>query len=233
MFLKTLILLFIWLSTTVAQRNVHERWEVQLQRYLAPTGLVNYSDWKKEPHALHAYLKALEDHPPQHYWTPSDCKAYWINVYNAATIALVLKNYPLQSIRQIDAPWETEVFQLGDRSMSLKAIEKRLLKMKDPRILFALHRATVSGPDLSREPYRSSTIEEQLQAAAIKFLNDPNQNQCQKEVSRLSRIFLWHSKHFGSLEQRLTLLQKYACTGVYEKTKYSYLPFNWRLNEQQ
>ena len=231
MILRAMIFLILGVNMAVAQRNVHQRWEDQLQRYVAPRGVVNYSDWKKETHALKSYLKALEDHPPKPYWTTTNRKAYWINVYNAATIALVLDHHPLQSIKDIDAPWETPVFRWGDQSMSLKAIEGLLLEMGDPCILFALHRATVSGPDLSKQPYRSSTLGEQLQTAAIKFLNDPGQNQCHKDKSHLSRIFLWYFKEFGSLEQRDTLLQKYGCTGVDQKTKFRYLPFDWRLND--
>ena len=231
MIFRAIILFILGVNMAVDKRNVHQRWEDQLQRYVNPRGVVNYRDWKKETHALKSYLKALEDHPPQPYWTTTNLKAYWINVYNAATIALVLDHHPLQSIKDIDAPWGTSVFKLGDQSMSLKAIEDLLLEMGDPRILFTLHRATVSSPDLSRQPYRSSTLEEQLQTAAIKFLNDPSLNQCHKVKSHLSPIFLWYFKDFGSLEQRITLLQKYGCTEVNQKTKFRYLPFDWQLNE--
>tara|TARA_B100001057_G_scaffold234376_1_gene234728 strand:+ start:5463 stop:6158 length:696 start_codon:yes stop_codon:yes gene_type:complete len=231
MIFRAIILLILWVNMLVDKRNVHQRWEDQLQRYVNPRGVVNYRDWKKETHALKSYLKALEDHPPQPYWTTTNRKAYWINVYNAATIALVLDHHPLQSIKDIDAPWVTSVFRLGDQSMSLKAIEGLLLEMEDPRILFTLHRATVSSPDLSRQPYRSGTLEEQLQTAAIKFLKDPSLNQCHKYKSHMSPIFLWYFKDFGSLEQRVTLLQKYGCTEVNQKTKFRYLPFDWQLNE--
>jgi hypothetical protein len=231
MFLRALIVMLLWVSVSMAQRNVHERWEGQLERYVAPTGAINYSDWKKEVHGLVSYLKALEDHPPQPYWTASDRKAYWINVYNAATVALVLKHHPLESIRDIDKPWKTAVFHWGDRSMSLERIERQLLEMGDPRILFALHRATASGPDLSRQAFRSNTLERQLDEAAVKFLNDPDQNQCHEDKTRLSRIFLWNFRYFGALKQRVTLIQKYGCTGVDQKTKFRYLPFDWQLNE--
>ena len=231
MIFRAIILLILGVNMAVDKRNVHQPWEDQLQRYVNPRGVVNYRDWKKETHALKSYLKALEDHPPQPYWTTTNLKAYWINVYNAATISLVLDHHPLQSIKDIDAPWGTTVFRLGDQSMSLKAIEGLLLEMGDPRILFTLHRATVSSPDLSRQPYRSSTLEEQLQTAAIRFLNDPSLNQCHKDKSHLSPIFLWYFKDFGSLEQRVTLLQKYGCTEVNQKTKFRYLPFDWQLNE--
>jgi hypothetical protein len=231
MLLRVLILLLLWFTTATGQRNIHQRWEDQLERNVSSTGMINYSDWKKEAHALNSYLKALEDHPPQPYWTTTDRKAYWINVYNAATLALVLEHYPLQSIQEIDSPWEIEVFKLSDRALSLKAIENLLLEMGDPRILFTLHRAAVSSPPLSKKPYRSYRLEEQLQAAAINFLNDPTQNQCHKDKSHLSRIFLWFFKDFGGLEQKITLLQKYACTEVDLDTRFSYLPFDWRLNQ--
>lgn len=217
----------------LAQRNIHERWEVQLDQHVTPTGEINYREWKKEEHTLRSYLQALQDYPPQPYWTKANHKAYWINVYNAATIAMVLKHYPLQSIKEIDTPWETEVFIWKKRPLSLKAIEDILRQLNDPLILFSLHRASVSSPLLSKKAYRSNTLEDQLQSAASTFLNDPNQNQCQKDTARLSRIFLWYIKDFGSFEKRLTLLQKYGCTGVDQKTKLRYLPFDWRLNECQ
>lgn len=229
MLLRAMILLFLWANLT--QRNIHQRWEDLLDRHVFSTGMINYSDWKKESHALSSYLKALEDHPPQAYWTPADLKAYWINVYNAATIALVLQHHPLESIQEIDDPWETKVFQLGNQVLSLKAIERLLLKMEDPRILFALHRAAVGSPVLSKQPYRSNTLEEQLQVATIKFLNDESKNKCQKDKSHLSRIFLWYFKSFGPLEQKIAFLNKYACKDVDQSTKISFLPFDWQLNQ--
>ena len=75
MFLRILILIFLWVNTIVGQRNLNQRWEEQLQRYVNKSGVVNYSDWKKEEHALLSYLKALENHPPQTYWTPNDHKS--------------------------------------------------------------------------------------------------------------------------------------------------------------
>ena len=115
--------------------------------------------------------------------------------------------------------------------MSLKAIASLLLEMGDVRVLFALHRAAVSGPVLSKKAYRSSKLEEQLETAAISFLTNPAQNQCHKDKSKLSRIFLWHFMDFGPLEQQLALLQKYGCKEVDQKTRFRYLPFDWGLND--
>lgn len=230
MFFRTIILLFLGGNLLLAQRNIHDRWEVQLKKYVAPTGEINYLEWKKEEHALRSYLKALQNHPPKPYWKMDNHKAYWINVYNAATIALVLKHYPLKSIKDINTPFEVEVFVLKKRRLNLKAIEDILRQFNDPLILFALHRASISGPLLSKKAYRSNTLEDQLKSAANTFLNDPNQNQCQKDTPLLSRIFLWYINDFGSLEKKLTLLQKYGCEGFDKKTKLKYLPFDWSLN---
>lgn len=233
MFYRTFILLSFGVNLVLAQRNIHERWEVQLNQYVATTGEINYHDWKKEEYALYSYIQALQNHPPQPYWKKSNHKAYWINVYNATTIALILKHYPLQSIKDINTPWKAKVFIWKKRPLSLKAIEDILRQFNDPLILFALHRATVSGPQLSKKAYRGNTLEYQLQSAATIFLNDPNQNQCQEDTPRLSRIFLWFIKDFGSFDKKLTLIQKYGCTGFNKKTKLQYLPFDWRLNVWQ
>lgn len=224
---RAFIMVVLGLNMGMTQRSIHDRWEAQLERYVSIRGAVNYADWKKEAHGVQAYLSALEDHPPQPYWTLTDRKAYWINVYNAATISLVLQYYPLCGMQEIDARWEAPVFCWSGRSLSLKSIEKLLLEMQDPRILFALHRASVSSPELSRKAYHGPILEEQLEAATIKFLSYPSLNL----FLLLSMIFHWYKDNFGTAEEHLALLKKYICKDIDQKTEINYLPFDWRLNE--
>jgi hypothetical protein len=231
MFYKVFVPLLLVICGANAQRNIHERLEQQLEYFVAPNGLVNYKEWQKEQHALRAYLQALEDHSPQTYWTTANRKAYWINAFNAATIAKVLEHYPLQSVKDIDLFRDTVVFKINNQSMGLKSIENKLREMKDPRIHFALHRAAVSSPDLSRKVYRSNTLEDQLEEATIKFLKDPDKNKFQEDIGRLSQLFQWYCEDFGPPNGRLAFLQKYACSAIGEKTKFQYLTFDWRLNE--
>ena len=119
MFYKVFVPLLLVICGANAQRNIHERWEQQLEYFVAPNGLVNYKEWQKEQHALRAYLQALEDHPPQTYWTTANRKAYWINAFNAATIAKVLEHYPLQSVKDIYLFRNTVVFKINNQSLSL------------------------------------------------------------------------------------------------------------------
>ena len=228
---KFCISLLILLQPLDGQRNIHERWEGQLQRYIAPTGRINYQDWQKERHALAAYLQALEDFPPQDHWNQDDRKAYWINVYNAATIALVLDNYPIESLGSVPDYHRIEIFSTTDRLWTLESIEDHLREMSDPRVLFALHRAAVSGPQLMKTAYRSNTIDEQLDRATKTFFSDPTKNQCQTKKRRLSQLLMWYAEDLGSPKAQLEFLEKYGCSNTKKSTRFSYLPFDWQLNE--
>ncbi len=231
MLVKLFITLFLWITIGEVQRNIHQRWQSQLHQYVAPNGKINYSDWQKEAYTLKAYLQALKDYPPQNYWTTADHKAYWINVYNAAAIHLVLEHYPLKSLCDIENPWKKIVFEIEKQDLSLEAIENKLREMEDPRIFFALHRASVSSPILSSKVYRSRSLEEQLEQASKKFLSDTTKNKYQKNECRISKILLWNLEDFKPLEVQLKLIRKYTCIEVDQKTKFLYLPFDWRLNE--
>ena len=38
--------------------------------------------------------------------------AYWINAYNAMTIDLILRNYPIKSIKDIKNPWQQRLLEI-------------------------------------------------------------------------------------------------------------------------
>jgi hypothetical protein len=232
MLLKVLLLLLLELNATLYQRNLYERWEEQVEKFLYSDGRICYSEWKKHKHDLAAYLRTLADHPPQPYWIPADRKAYWINVYNAATIALVLEHFPLRSLMEVSLHEQRIVFTTPKRDWSLLDIERQLCSWKDPRVLLALHRATVSGPDLAKEAYRSSRLEQQLDDAARRFLQNSKKNQCKGKTVQLSRLLLWNNHDFGSPEQQLLFLKKYGCESIQEISNMQYLPYDPTLNKR-
>ncbi|WP_299324772.1 DUF547 domain-containing protein [uncultured Maribacter sp.] len=51
-----------------------------------------------------------------------------MNLYNAHTIALILRNYPTKSIKDIDKPWATDFIKIGDKKLSLGALEHSILR---------------------------------------------------------------------------------------------------------
>ena len=215
-----------------AQKNIHELWTNELQRYVDKQGNVNYETWKKNPQKLVDYLKTLEENPPQEYWTKNDSLAYFINVYNAATVKLILDNYPLKSIRHLITPWRFKVFQLHDKKVSLNHIEHEILrKMNEPRIHFAINCASASCPKLLNKAFYSHTMGKQLKKATIEFINDPKRNQITKDKLYLSRIFQWFAKDFGTKKERLAFINKHAQQPIDTHAKVKFLNYDWQLNE--
>jgi hypothetical protein len=194
-------------------------------------GQVDYQNWLTEKDKLNAYLKTLEKLPPLEQASKEAKLAYWINAYNALTVQLILENYPLKSIRDLDKPWDTICFQLKGKSYTLGAIEHEILrKMNEPRIHFAINCASASCPQLLNQAYREKQLETQLTERTRVFLMDTTKNKLQTDRIELSRIFLWFGNDFGSKEERLEFISNYSGMNL-ERPKIDYLPYDWSLNE--
>ena len=78
--------------------------------------------------------------------------AYWINVYNAFTIKMIVDNYPVSSITKLHGgkPWDVKWIELGEKKYSLNEIEHNILRpqFKDARIHFAVNCAAQSCPPI-------------------------------------------------------------------------------------
>ncbi|MEM6852076.1 MAG: hypothetical protein AAF527_10125, partial [Pseudomonadota bacterium] len=81
----------------------HDAWDAFLSSYVAlgddGVARVAYADVTPDDRAaLDAYLAALQDVDPRTLNRDVQL-AYWTNLYNARTVALILDNYPVSSIR--------------------------------------------------------------------------------------------------------------------------------------
>ena len=222
---------FFLFGQAVAQKNIHAPWGQMLKAYVAPSGKVNYAEWKNESKKLGEYINTLAQMPPQKTWPKTQQLAYWINAYNALTIQLILKHYPLKSIKDLNKPWDKVVFESGGNTYSLNNIEHNVLrKMEEPRIHFAINCASASCPKLQNKPFVGNQIYDQLEAATCAFLLDTTKNNFSASPPQVSRIFLWFGKDFGTRDARKLFFEKYL-----EKTlassKLDYLDYDWRLNE--
>jgi hypothetical protein len=202
-----------------------------LEKYVDTLGQVDYQNWLTEKDQLDAYLQTLEKLPPLEQASKEAKLAYWINAYNALTVQLILENYPLKSIRDLDKPWDTICFQLKGKSYTMGAIEHEILrKMNEPRIHFAINCASASCPQLLNQAYREKQLETQLTERTRVFLMDTTKNKLQTDRIELSRIFLWFGNDFGSKEERLEFISNYSGMNL-EGPKIDYLPYDWSLNE--
>jgi hypothetical protein len=204
-----------------------------LQAHVRADGQVDYKGFLKDRDALSAYLEKLAGAPPEADWTPQARMAYFINLYNAGTVALILEHYPVKSIRDIDRPWAKKRIVVGQTLYSLGDIEHKILrKMGDPRIHFGINCASVSCPRLPGRAFTEAEVDAQLQAAALNFLTDPTRNRIRPGKAEVSRIFQWFRKDFVSPGTSLIdYLNAFLDPPLPADTEIEYLPYDWGLNE--
>jgi hypothetical protein len=178
---------------------------------------------------------------PGEAWSDYDKLAYWINVYNAFTIKLILDHKPKHSIKDIttiffpyvNSPWQIEFINLGDEVYSLDDIEYGIIShFNQPRTHLALMKATLSGPKLRQEAYWGETLNSQLNWQSISFLRDEKRNELSADYIRISRIFKWYESDFSSSGTIIDFINNYAKVKVKENATVDYLEYNWELNRQ-
>jgi Protein of unknown function, DUF547 len=198
---------------------------------VSPAGKVNYKDFKNDKMALENYIKTLSENTPTETWSKNEKLAYWINTYNALTIKLLLDNYPLAKITNLDAgkTWDVKRFTLGGKKYSLNDIENTIVRpMGEPRIHFALNCGAKSCPPLFNEAFMASKLEEQLESRTKNFINDSKANSLKNNEIKISNIFNWYAKDFGNV---ITFINRYATVKVKSDVKMGFAEYDWRLNE--
>lgn len=219
----------------------HKAWSALLQKHVSDKGHVAYGDFLKDSTALNGYLKTLSACPPSERWTKQERLAYWINAYNAFTVKLVLRHYPVKSIKDIgprlaipmlNSVWDAKFFAIGGERMSLNHIEHNILRkaFEEPRIHFAIVCASYSCPKLLNVAYSADDLEQQLQGQAVSFINDPKRNRIGKDELELSAIFSWFKGDFTKNGSLVDFIRKYSKTAFSEKPKVSHLDYDWSLN---
>ncbi len=197
---------------------------------------------------LDRYIARLADVPISEY-SRTEQFAYWVNLYNAVTVDIVLEHYPVDSIRDIDispgwfssGPWGAKLVTVEDEELSLDDIEHRILRpiWSDPRIHYAVNCASVGCPDLQAEAFTPEDMEEQLDRAARGYINDSRGFTVTDDNGLIvSSIYDWFQEDFGDSELRVIKhLQKYAdesgAAMIERRTEYDDHRYDWSLNDVQ
>ena len=215
-----------------AQPLDYSLWTEILQKYVSDNGAVNYKYLKNNKSAFESYLKLLSTSAPKEDCSIDVKKAYWINVYNAFTIQLIIKNYPLESIKDLKRPWDQSFIEIDGEKITLNTIEHEILRpMGDPRIHFAIVCASQSCPKLLKHAYEPNTLEDQLKNATTVFINDPLKNNINRSSVKISKIFKWFKTDFPKREAFIAFLNSYSNIKILAQADVDYLNYNWGLNE--
>ncbi|MDB5050851.1 MAG: hypothetical protein JWO30_3922 [Fibrobacteres bacterium] len=161
--------------------------------------------------ALNAFLKSMQAEKPSVLGADAQ-RAFWINLYNAQTVAVVLNAFPLKSIRDIkmpgsksQGPWDATLLKMEGKDLSLNDIENGILRTqwKDNRIHFALNCASIGCPNLSPRAFTAANLEAQLEKGAKDYLRSTRGAAFEGEVLKLSSIFDWYKGDFGKTDKEM------------------------------
>ena len=212
--------------------DVHQAWDELLMKYVNGEGDVDYQGFKEDVATLDLYLKKLSSELPENSDSREEKLVYYINLYNAATVKLILENYPVASIKDIAKPWDTKWVKTGESTISLGYIEHKILrKLDEPRIHFAINCASYSCPKLSNRAYTLNNLEQQLEEASSDFVNDPKRNKISDQSAEISEIFKWFKSDFTKEGSLRDYINQYSNTQIADGTKLRFMNYDWSLNE--
>jgi len=212
----------------------YQMWDKILQANVSKTGVVNYKGIKADPN----FNKLVEifNATDVSTMTKAESKVFWINAYNIYTIKLIIDNYPLKSIMDLDGgkPWDKKFITISGKSYSLNDIENNILRKKynDPRIHFAINCASFSCPTLYNHAFFVGSEESILNTLARKFVNDPKRNKISEKKIEISSIFDWYNVDFVKNGNLIRFLNQYSDLKIDDDATISYMNYNWNLNNK-
>ena len=110
----------------------------------------------------------------------------------------------------------------------------------DTRVHFAIVCAARGCPPLATSPYRASTLDADLDAAARDALLSPFHLRADQRTLRysISSIFDWYAKDFGGRAGVIEFLKRYAPENAAgqiadrgERALAGFIPWDWKLNQ--
>ena len=169
---------------------------------------VKYTDFKKDEPQLKAYLDTLSAVKEADFnaWNKAQQMAFLINVYNGQTLALIIQNYPVKSIKDIggafDNRWKRKFFKLFGQDSFLDKVEHEMLRKpgvySEVRVHYAANCASIGCPALREEAFVADRLDKQLEEQAVRFLSDRSRNRYANGKLEVSMIFSWFKEDWAA-----------------------------------
>jgi len=258
------LLCFSTLTLAAPQKNLWPRWQINNP---LSTKIINFNPWKLflknnvhtntqgvnlvaydgitslDKNRLTSFLKYMTGIKIDLY-NRKEQEAYWINLYNALTIATVLKHYPLKSILDIKisgwlkpGPWDAKLITVEGVPLSLNDIENRILRpiWNDQRIHYALNCASMSCPNLQKIPFTASNLNIMLNKAARDYINNHRGTEIKNNKLIVSSLYVWYKQDFGETDDAVVdFIKIYAKPKLRNELKHikriTGNQYDWALN---
>jgi hypothetical protein len=228
-------------STAIIDHGAWDQFLGDFVRYdnTLAMNVVDYAGAKSRGKArLDRYIQEMENIKIRSY-NRAEQKAYWINLYNAVTLQLILDFYPLNSIRDISfgffgpGPWDEELVTVEGIELTLNDIEHRILRpiWDDPRIHFAVNCASIGCPDLWDEAYTAENTEAIMDLAAERYANHPRGVNFNGNRLTLSSIFNWYAVDFQPSVLAYLATLRPNDTQIASWNGWTNYEYDWALND--
>lgn len=227
----------------------YDGWTALLQRYYDPARGMNYAALKGHDLQTLEAIRASLAHVDVSSLTHDGQLAYWINLYNINTTAIVAEKYPIKSIRDLstdfilrlnvfDKPW----VPFGNGKISLNTIENDHLRagFHDPRIHFAINCAARSCPTMRTEAYTGSRVNAQLDEQVRTFLNGPKGMRIDGTTVHVTKVMSFFKGDFAKWGgSTATFLRRFAnaenrrrLDAAGNNLSIDYDSYDWTLNDR-
>jgi Protein of unknown function, DUF547 len=231
------------------RRLDHSVWDAFLRRYVIVgddgVARVAYAAVTADDRrALDRYIDGLAAETVTRLSKPEQL-AYWINLYNALTVRLVLQHPDVGSIRDIDispglfadGPWGKKLVEIEGEPVSLNDIEHRILRpfWHDPLLHYALNCAAVGCPNLQARAFTAETAPALMAAGARAFVNHPRGAAVVHGSLVVSSLYVWYEEDFGGNDAGVIAhLRRYAdpalAAALVDIERIADHAYDWSLN---
>lgn len=226
----------------------HQAWDHFVRAYVSSfadgVNRVTYADvTAADRKLLENYINTLTTILISAY-NRNEQRAYWINLYNALTVKVVLDYYPVKSIRQIKpnvfsiGPWRKKRITVEGVELSLDDVEHRILRpiWRDPRLHYALNCASIGCPNLLEQAFTAANSETLLTRAARGYVNNARGAEVRSNRLVVSSIYKWYREDFGNTDAGvIDHLQRYAepklSAQLRRITRIAAYRYDWALND--
>lgn len=227
-----------------------------LQKYVNQEGLVDYVGLNNERKVLDGVLLAMAKLDPKD-WKEEQKLAFWINAYNVSMLFNILEKY--DEIKdglvtdQGDLFFKRRKFDLAMQQVSLDELENSILRRQPvienisteklwPEIHVALCCAAQSCPPLLSRVWKADTVVADLDKRMREIANNESFVSLENGKVSITTLADWFHDDFkvdgktvgDFFADRITgkpELVKALREAGDDKTKLSFKPYDWRLNE--
>ncbi|WP_418113546.1 DUF547 domain-containing protein [Vibrio scophthalmi] len=219
----------------------HQTWQDILEQYVVVSGQNHLFAYQAvtpiDKQRLDSYIEQLSQLDPKEY-SQAVQYAYWVNLYNAVTVDLILDAYPVKSITKLGGffsfgPWDEEVVTIEGKALTLNDIEHRILRpiWNDPRTHYAVNCASLGCPNLQTQAFTAQNTDQLLEQAAKAFINSPKGVELNEKGLKLSSIYDWFASDFSVDGGVINHIKRYRpnLSATLDNVQYDY---DWTLNQQ-